>query len=62
MARTLIRNAVVVTMDPALGCIERGDILIDGEKIAAVGPDIGAPDAQVVDGRDHVVEVEGRFH
>ena len=55
MARTLIRNAVVVTMDPALGCIDRGDILIDGEKIAAVAPDIGAPDAQVVDGRDHVV-------
>jgi len=55
MATTLIKNAVVVTMDPQLGDLESGDVLIDGDKIADVGPNIEARGAEVIDGRDHVV-------
>src|SRR5690349_16840345 len=55
MARTLIKNAVVVTMDPKLGDLESGDVLIDGDKIADVGPNIEARGAEVIDGRNHVV-------
>lgn len=55
MPRTLIKNATLVTMDDKLGDIERGDILIDGDKIAEVGRNIEASNAQVVDGTDHIV-------
>ena len=55
MTRTLIKNAVVVTMDPALGDIDGGDILVENDKIAAVGRNIAAPGAQVVDGTNHIV-------
>ena len=55
MKRTVIRNAVLVTMDPKLGDIEGGDILVDGDRIADVGRNIAVSDAQVIDGRDHIV-------
>lgn len=38
--RQLIKGACVITMDPALGTLARGDILIDGAAIAAVGPEL----------------------
>lgn len=47
--RTLIRGARILTMDPALGDFEAGDILIEGERIGAVGPRIDAADADVID-------------
>ncbi|MEZ5669734.1 MAG: amidohydrolase family protein [Alphaproteobacteria bacterium] len=49
MARTLIRGATVLTLDPTLGDFQRADILIDGDRIAAVAPTIGADDAKVVE-------------
>lgn len=47
--RTLITNAAVVTMDPALGNFSRADILIEDGKILDVRPDIQA-EAEVIDG------------
>ncbi|HEY1757260.1 MAG TPA: amidohydrolase family protein [Bryobacteraceae bacterium] len=38
MARILIRNATVVTMDARLGTLPLGDVLIDGDRIAAIEP------------------------
>ena len=55
MTRTLIKNATLVTMDPALGDIHDGDILIDGATIAEVGRNINAADAAIVDGRGRIV-------
>jgi 5-methylthioadenosine/S-adenosylhomocysteine deaminase len=55
MSRTLLRGGTVVTMDPATGNFGRGDVLIDGSKIAAVGPDLDAADAEVVDATNTVV-------
>ena len=52
--RRLIRNACVITMDPALGTLERADILIEGEQIRAVAPDIAAEDCEVIDGTDMI--------
>jgi 5-methylthioadenosine/S-adenosylhomocysteine deaminase len=46
--RVLLRGGHVITMDPALGDIAGGDILTEGDKIAAVGKDLQA-DAQVID-------------
>ena len=36
---TLIKGGYVLTLDPALGDMPNTDVLIDGEKIAAVGPE-----------------------
>ncbi len=46
--RTLLKNATIVSMDDAIGDLARGDILIEGETIAAVAPCIAARDAVVV--------------
>jgi cytosine/adenosine deaminase-related metal-dependent hydrolase len=57
--RVLLTGATVVTMDPALGVLDQGDVLIEGEKIAAVGADLrsqGAEsDAVVIDASGCVV-------
>jgi cytosine/adenosine deaminase-related metal-dependent hydrolase len=55
MGRTLIRNAAVVTMDPDLGDLRGADVLVEGETIAAIGPNLAAADAEVIDGTDRIV-------
>lgn len=55
MKKTLIRNATVLSMDADVGDFARADILIDGQKIAAIGPDLGASADEVIDGSGHVV-------
>jgi 5-methylthioadenosine/S-adenosylhomocysteine deaminase len=54
---TLIKNATLLTMAPARAQDPfRGDILIDGELIAGIGPDLKAPaGAEVIDGTDKLV-------
>ena len=49
MTRTLIRDATLVTMDPALGDVPRGDILIENDRIVAVGAGLGANADSVID-------------
>ena len=53
----LIRNATILAMDGAHGSTPfRGDILIDGDRIAAIGGGVPNPDtAQVIDGTDRMV-------
>ena len=46
--RLLLRGGHVLTMDPALGDLPKGDVLIDGDAIATVAPQIDA-DAEVLD-------------
>lgn len=48
----LLRGATVITMDPRIGDFSPGDVLIHGEQISAVGPDLlgaAGSDAVVVD-------------
>ena len=54
MARTLIRHATVVSMDRAVGDFQDADILVEGEKILAVQPNIEAADAAEIDGRGRI--------
>ena len=49
MARTLVRNATIISVDPKVGDLHRGDILIEGSKIAEIAPSITAGDAEIVD-------------
>jgi cytosine/adenosine deaminase-related metal-dependent hydrolase len=54
--RLLIRGGWVLTLDPALGDFAAGDVLVDGARIAAVGPrlDVDA-DTAVIDAHGMVV-------
>jgi 5-methylthioadenosine/S-adenosylhomocysteine deaminase len=46
----LFRNATVLSMDPALGVLEGGDVLVRGQRIEQVGLAVTAPDdATVID-------------
>lgn len=42
-------------MDPAVGDLEAGDILVEGKRIAAIGRNLSAADAVVIDARGRVV-------
>ncbi|SNS89434.1 Cytosine/adenosine deaminase [Noviherbaspirillum humi] len=63
---TLIRNAYVMTMDPALGDVPAGDVLVGDGRIMAVGKNLQAPpNADIVDGSHAVVMpglVETHWH
>jgi len=54
MRRVLIRDATVVTMDPALGDLHPGSVLIEDERVVAVADQIDA-DAEAIDGRSFIV-------
>ena len=47
--RVLLRGGVVLSLDAAVGDFEQADVLIEGRRIAAVGPSLAAGDALVVD-------------
>ncbi len=53
--RLLLRGGHVLSMDPRIGDIYGGDVLIEGERIAEVAPSIEAGDAQVVDAAGCIV-------
>src|ERR1700737_2743075 len=53
--RTLFRGGTVLTLDPHLGDFPKGDVLVEGARIAAVGPDLKVDDAEIVDARDAIV-------
>ncbi|ODT75660.1 MAG: hypothetical protein ABS76_33570 [Pelagibacterium sp. SCN 64-44] len=53
--RILLKGGTIVSMDRQVGDLARGDVLIDGEIIAAIGPDITADDAVVIDCADMIV-------
>jgi 5-methylthioadenosine/S-adenosylhomocysteine deaminase len=47
----VVRDAYVLTMDPALGDLPRGDIHVRDGAIVAVGAGVVAPGAEVIDGQ-----------
>ena len=53
--KILIKGGYIASLDRNLGEIKSGDVLIDGTKIAAVGVNLSAPDAMVVDAGGHLV-------
>src|SRR5947207_5652847 len=53
--RVLIRGGYVLTMDPELKDLTVGDVLVEGDRIAAIAPHLDASDAQVVDTRGCIV-------
>ncbi len=53
--KKLIRGGIVLTQDPSLGELPRADVLIEGDKIVAVGPDLSADGAEVIDAEGDIV-------
>ena len=53
--RTLLQNGCVITVDRQLGNFWRADVLIEGMKIAAVGPNLGVTDAEVIEASNMIV-------
>lgn len=51
----LLKGGVVLTMDAKLGDFDRADVLIEGSKIAAVGPDLQAASATLIDASNRIV-------
>jgi cytosine/adenosine deaminase-related metal-dependent hydrolase len=62
----LIKGGCVVTMDPQLGELPQGDVLIENGRIAAIAPRIEAPDgAEVIDAAGMIVMpglINGHLH
>jgi 5-methylthioadenosine/S-adenosylhomocysteine deaminase len=53
--RILIQGGIVLTQDPQLGELPRADILIEDDRIAAVGPGLNADGATVIDATGDIV-------
>jgi imidazolonepropionase-like amidohydrolase len=53
--RKLIRNGLVLSLDPAIGDVVGGDVLIEGDRIVAIGPGLAAEGAEVVDATGMIV-------
>lgn len=55
-SRVVIRDGWVVSMDPEIGELKRGSILLDGSRIVEVGPDLEAPEGcEVIDAEGMIV-------
>ena len=61
----IVRNAYVVTMDPQLGDMPDGDVHVRNGSLVAVGPNLIAPGAEAIDGRNRIALpgfVDTHFH
>ncbi len=59
MTKKLIKGGWVVSMDPQIGILDRGDVLIDGDKIAKVAASIDGlgdePGVEIIDASNMIV-------
>jgi cytosine/adenosine deaminase-related metal-dependent hydrolase len=55
MPAMLSKGAMIVTMDDQLGDFARADLLIEGSRIAAVGPDLASEGAERIDARGRII-------
>jgi cytosine/adenosine deaminase-related metal-dependent hydrolase len=53
--RTLIRGGTVLSLDPNVGDFTTADVLVDGDEIADVGPNLAVADAEVIDASGMIV-------
>lgn len=53
--RTLFQGGTILTLDAKLPNLATGDVLVEGDRIVAVGPALPADGAQVIDAAGHIV-------
>lgn len=54
-SRTLFKGGTIITMDGTTAAPPVGDILVEGDRIAAIGADLSAVDAEVIDATGSIV-------
>jgi len=54
-SKQLLKGGIVLSMDADVGDFDRGDVLIEGARIADVGKNIDAPEAEVIDASEMIV-------
>ena len=54
-ARTLFKGGAIITMDAAVPNLGTGDVLVEGDRIVAVGANIQTDGAQVIDASGSIV-------
>src|ERR1700734_1523900 len=53
--RTLFKGGTVLTLDVSIGDFTLADVLVEGSRITAVGPNLSADDARVIDATCNIV-------
>lgn len=53
--RTLFQGGTILTLDAKLPNLATGDVLVEGDRIVAVGPALPADGAQLIDAAGHIV-------
>src|SRR5499426_2272113 len=53
--RTLLKNGTVLSLDKKVGNFNQADVLIEDTKIAAVGLNLSAADAEMIDASEMIV-------
>jgi cytosine/adenosine deaminase-related metal-dependent hydrolase len=53
--RKLIKGGIVLSLDPDIGDLSVGDVLIDGDRIAAIGSGLAIDGAEVIDASGMIV-------
>jgi cytosine/adenosine deaminase-related metal-dependent hydrolase len=53
--RYLLKGGAILSMDPQVGNFAKGDVLIEGKRIIAVGPNLQAPDAAIINAAGMIV-------
>jgi 5-methylthioadenosine/S-adenosylhomocysteine deaminase len=53
--RLLIKGGIVLSQDPSIGELPNADVLVEDDKIAAVGPNLSAEGARTVDASGDIV-------
>lgn len=54
-SRTLLKGGTVITLDRTLGDFDEADVLIEGSRIAAVGRNLPAGDAEIIPAENMIV-------
>jgi cytosine/adenosine deaminase-related metal-dependent hydrolase len=55
MTKTLIKGGTIISMDRRVGDFDKGDILIDGDKIEKIGKSLRSSDAKIIDASRMIV-------
>jgi 5-methylthioadenosine/S-adenosylhomocysteine deaminase len=53
--RVLVRGGTVLSLDPTIGDLATGDVLLEGDRILEVGCDLSVDDAEVIDASGTIV-------
>lgn len=53
--KTLLKKGIILSLDKQVGNFMQADVLIDGTKIAAIGPNLKAEGAETIDASNMIV-------